>query len=219
MAVMYDQSLNGQNIYNGCCTLRIDFSKLQELNVKFNNDKSWDFTNPNLPSGDSMQPLLDTSGDGILGSFGSSGLHGLCELCRPRFESVGPYRLQARCFASPPSLGLFFGRPLQVMVRINACAVSVFLNVLSVTLLYCGQTVRWIKMPLAMEIGLSPGDIVLDGDPAPHKGAQQPPPSLFGRLLSPASPQGPILLHLYCRLGNVRRVVLVAILPDNCHPF
>jgi len=62
----------------------------------------------------------------------------------------------------------------------------------SITLVYCGQTVGWIKMklgmevvpqfsahvycsqsagctkmPLGMEIGLSPGDIVLDGDPAP----------------------------------------------------
>jgi len=25
-----------------------------------------------------MQPMLDTSGDGILGSFGGPGLHGLC---------------------------------------------------------------------------------------------------------------------------------------------
>ena len=25
----------------------------------------------------------------------------------------------------------------------------------------------WIKMPLGMELGLSPGDFVLDGDPAP----------------------------------------------------
>jgi len=31
---------------------------------------------------------------------------------------------------------------------------------------YCGQTVRWIKMPLHMEVGLGPGHIVLDGDPA-----------------------------------------------------
>ena len=43
------QSLNGQNIYNGCCTLRIDFSKLPSLSVKFNNDKSRDYTNPGLP--------------------------------------------------------------------------------------------------------------------------------------------------------------------------
>jgi len=31
----------------------------------------------------------------------------------------------------------------------------------------------WIKMPLGMEVGLGPGDMVLDGDPAslPQKGA------------------------------------------------
>ena len=27
--------------------------------------------------------------------------------------------------------------------------------------------VGWIKMPLGMEVGLSPGDVMLDGDPAP----------------------------------------------------
>ena len=46
---------------------------------------------------------------------------------------------------------------------------------------YCGQTAKWIKMPLGMEVYLGPGHIVLDGDPAPPKGAQQPPP--FGRCL------------------------------------
>jgi len=30
----------------------------------------------------------------------------------------------------------------------------------------CGQTAACIKMPLGMEVGLSPGDFVLDGDPA-----------------------------------------------------
>lgn len=46
------QSLDGQNIYNSCCTLRIDYSKMQSLNVKYNNDKSRDYTNPTLPTGD-----------------------------------------------------------------------------------------------------------------------------------------------------------------------
>ena len=48
---------------------------------------------------------------------------------------------------------------------------------MGITLVYCGQTVGWIKMPLGTEIGLGPGDIVSDGDPAPpplQKGAQQP---------------------------------------------
>jgi len=38
-----------------------------------------------------------------------------------------------------------------------------------VTLVYCGQTAGWIKMPLGAEVGLGPGHIVLDGDPAAHR--------------------------------------------------
>jgi len=34
-------------------------------------------------------------------------------------------------------------------------------------LVYCGQTVGWIKMKLGTLVGLGPGHIVLDGDPAP----------------------------------------------------
>lgn len=44
--------LHGQNIYNSCCTLHIDYSKLNTLNVKYNNEKSRDYTNPLLPAGD-----------------------------------------------------------------------------------------------------------------------------------------------------------------------
>jgi len=40
---------------------------------------------------------------------------------------------------------------------------------------YCGQTARWMKTPLGTEVDLDPGHIVLDGVPAPAKGAQQPP--------------------------------------------
>jgi len=32
---------------------------------------------------------------------------------------------------------------------------------------YYGQMVGWIKMPLSMGVGLGPGHILLDGDPAP----------------------------------------------------
>ncbi|XP_071750841.1 polypyrimidine tract-binding protein 1b isoform X2 [Centroberyx gerrardi] len=51
-------SLDGQNIYNACCTLRISFSKLTSLNVKYNNDKSRDYTRPDLPTGDN-QPAME----------------------------------------------------------------------------------------------------------------------------------------------------------------
>jgi len=55
------------------------------------------------------------------------------------------------------------------------------LSVLSVTLVYCCQTVGWIKMKLGMEVGLGPGHIVLDGDPAspPQSGTA---PAIFAHV-------------------------------------
>jgi len=45
----------------------------------------------------------------------------------------------------------------------------------------CSQTVGWIKMPLSVEVGLGPGDFVLDGVLAlPQNGAQPP---IFGPCL------------------------------------
>ena len=41
------------------------------------------------------------------------------------------------------------------------------LSCLSVTLVYCGQTVGWIKMKLGLQISLGSDHGVLDGDPAP----------------------------------------------------
>jgi len=40
---------------------------------------------------------------------------------------------------------------------------------------YCGQTSRFIKMPVGTVVGLSPGDIVLDGAPSSPKKAARPP--------------------------------------------
>jgi len=41
---------------------------------------------------------------------------------------------------------------------------------------YCGQTAGRIKMPLGTEVGLGPGHIVLDGDPAPPRQEGHRPP-------------------------------------------
>ncbi|KAG8633334.1 polypyrimidine tract-binding protein homolog 3 isoform X1 [Manihot esculenta] len=49
-AVAARTSLQGRNIYDGCCQLDIQFSNLDELQVNYNNDRSRDFTNPHLPS-------------------------------------------------------------------------------------------------------------------------------------------------------------------------
>jgi len=51
----------------------------------------------------------------------------------------------------------------------------------------CGQMAGWMKTPLVTEVEIGPGYIVLDGVPAPARGAQQPP--IFGPcLLWPRSP-------------------------------
>uniref|UniRef100_A0A674DVE3 Polypyrimidine tract binding protein 1b n=1 Tax=Salmo trutta TaxID=8032 RepID=A0A674DVE3_SALTR len=88
-------SLDGQNIYNACCTLRINFSKLTSLNVKYNNDKSRDYTRPDLPTGDS-HPSIDHQA--MAAAFGPPGI-----------ISANPY---AGAHAFPPLAPLTLGLPL-----------------------------------------------------------------------------------------------------------
>jgi len=47
----------------------------------------------------------------------------------------------------------------------------------------CGQTARWIKIPLGETVGLDPRDIVLDGDPAPSPTKGDRAPLIFGPCL------------------------------------
>ncbi|KAJ4460339.1 putative Polypyrimidine tract-binding protein 3 [Paratrimastix pyriformis] len=42
--------LDGKNIYSNCCTLQIQYAKLDHLTVHANTDKTRDFTNPTLPT-------------------------------------------------------------------------------------------------------------------------------------------------------------------------
>jgi len=62
----------------------------------------------------------------------------------------------------------FLGERFALSYRTVACPVCHSVcPILSVTLVYCGQMVGWIKMPLGVEIGLGPGHTVLNGNPAP----------------------------------------------------
>ncbi|XP_059394243.1 polypyrimidine tract-binding protein 1-like [Carassius carassius] len=82
-------ALDGQNIYNGCCTLRTSFSKLTSLNVKYNNDKSRDYTRPDLPTGDS-HPTIEHHA--MAAAFASPGI-----------ISASPY---AGAHAFPPAFAI-----------------------------------------------------------------------------------------------------------------
>ena len=64
------------------------------------------------------------------------------------------------------------------------------LSVLSVTLVYCGQTVEWTKMPLDTEVGLGPGHIVLHENPASPQRKGHSTPTL--RLMSIVAKRSPI---------------------------
>uniref|UniRef100_A0A8P4JW50 RRM domain-containing protein n=1 Tax=Dicentrarchus labrax TaxID=13489 RepID=A0A8P4JW50_DICLA len=130
-------SLDGQNIYNGCCTLRISFSKLTSLNVKYNNEKSRDFTRPDLPSGDS-QPTMEHPA--------------MATAFTPGIISASPYAGATHAF--PPAFTiqpakrclLLFGceRPLVAEISVSKCAVcnhsnrsaSVYGDVMRVKILF-----------------------------------------------------------------------------------
>ena len=59
----------------------------------------------------------------------------------------------------------------------DRCSVlSLRLPVCNLGVPYRGQTVGWLNMKLGKQVGLGPGHVVLDGDPAPptKKGAEPP---------------------------------------------
>jgi len=68
------------------------------------------------------------------------------------------------------------------------------LSCLSVTLVYCGQTVGWIRMPLGTEVGLGPGDIVLAHS---HRNRAQQPSNFRFTLLWHGRPSRQLLGSCY----------------------
>ena len=89
-------------------------------------------------------------------------------------------------YVKPFTMGLVLGRPF---VKRFAFAIgplscpSVCLSCLSVCLSVCDVGVLWpngwIKVKLGMEVGLGPGQIVLDGDPARQKKVREQQPHTF----------------------------------------
>ncbi|GAV78730.1 RRM_5 domain-containing protein/RRM_6 domain-containing protein [Cephalotus follicularis] len=85
-AVSASASLQGRNIYDGCCQLDIQFSNLDELQVNYNNERSRDFTNPNLPSeqkGRTSQP-----GYGDVGGMYTLQAHGARAVAYPQMANA-----------------------------------------------------------------------------------------------------------------------------------
>ena len=113
--------------------------------------------------------------------------------CTTLYDLRTCFQLQLLLFQTPIFLGasitLYFRATLVFCTTVcktvrpmSSDRCPVCLSVLSATLVYCGQTGGRIKMKLGMQVDLSPGHIVLNGNPAPPKGAQ-PPPLIFGPYL------------------------------------
>ncbi|XP_053214970.1 polypyrimidine tract-binding protein 2-like isoform X1 [Panonychus citri] len=71
------QALDGQQMFSSGNVLRIEFSKLSNINVKYNNDKSRDFTNPLLPPGGSLPGSMAVNPSHAFSTLSSPGLHGM----------------------------------------------------------------------------------------------------------------------------------------------
>ena len=91
---------------------------------------------------------------------------------KPQSNSGGKSKRHLRslysCLRSLSAISFDFWATVCKTVRpmLSVCRLSC-LSVLSVALVYCGQTVGWIKMKVGMQVGLGPGHIVLGEDPAP----------------------------------------------------
>ena len=85
----------------------------------------------------------------------------------------------------------------------------------SVTLVYYGQMVVWIKMSLGMEEGLAPGHVVLDGDPAPWRPETGTSAPATFRHMSVVAKQSPI--SVTAELFFLNDSLLLSSLVGNIH--
>ena len=79
-------------------------------------------------------------------------------------------------------------RPTYAIGPLSVCPVCLSVCIhscLSVTLVYCGQTVGRIKMKLGMQVALGPGHIVLYGEPGPPPAKGHSSPNFGPYLLWP----------------------------------
>jgi len=70
------QRFNRQNIYSGCNQLNIQYSHLSDVTVNYNNDRTYDFTNPSLPPGDPQSLIIGAPIQGLSRAGGGGGALG-----------------------------------------------------------------------------------------------------------------------------------------------
>ncbi|KAL0316929.1 UNVERIFIED_CONTAM: Polypyrimidine tract-binding protein3 [Sesamum radiatum] len=95
-AISARNSLQGRNIYDGCCQLDIQFSNLDELQVNYNNERSRDFTNPSLPSEQKGKSSQMGNAAAVAAAFGGGlppGISGTNDRCTVLVSNLNPDRI------------------------------------------------------------------------------------------------------------------------------
>uniref|UniRef100_A0A669E8S2 Polypyrimidine tract binding protein 1a n=1 Tax=Oreochromis niloticus TaxID=8128 RepID=A0A669E8S2_ORENI len=105
MTAQHAKMVRLQYDYRAVCTLWKHFSKLTSLNVKYNNDKSRDYTRPDLPTADS-QPSIDHQA--MAAAFAAPGIisaspYGGAHAFPPTFaiQQAGQYKKYISCLSVP----------------------------------------------------------------------------------------------------------------------
>ncbi|URE27837.1 polypyrimidine tract-binding protein [Musa troglodytarum] len=95
-ALQAKNSLQGRNIYDGCCQLDIQFSNLNELQVNYNNERSRDFTNPSLPTEQRVAFAQMSNAAAIAAAFGGGlppGVTGTNDRCTILVTNLNPEKV------------------------------------------------------------------------------------------------------------------------------
>ena len=87
--------------------------------------------------------------------------------CKPAFQTLILISNQTVRWINKMAFGMEEPRPRPHCVRWGPSRPSPSKKGGTAPNVCCGQTAGWIKMSLGKEVGLDPGDTVLDGDPAP----------------------------------------------------
>ena len=106
--------------------------------------------------------------------------------------------LSNRSYIVPPKVGGFWATVCKTVrpMLSDRCPVC---PVLSVTLVYCGQTAEWIKMPLGTKVDVGPGHTALHGT------QRLPPPQ---KKINKSGPQPPISACLLWPNGRPSQLLL-----------
>ncbi|KAH3768026.1 heterogeneous nuclear ribonucleoprotein L [Pelomyxa schiedti] len=96
-------ALEGKDIYSGACTLKIEFSHTEKLNVTANTDTTRDFTNPGLPTGPLPGQVLQPTMQSMREQYPGMGMSSLVGYVDP---SVAVAQVQAAAMDFYRSVGV-----------------------------------------------------------------------------------------------------------------